>query len=95
MPERRQKQAQAAAAQSPSARTPSAVWTEHREELQSQVTPKDYSTYVVAIRGIEADGTLWLEVPNQFAAEWVAANMPLIEGVLRPYTPLTIRVCIG
>lgn len=77
----------------PPERRSSALWRAQRGRLE--VPDADCNVYITLLRGHEDAQALWLEAPNRAVAEWVNGHLPLIEGVLRPHTPLPVRVCIG
>ena len=79
----------------PPERHASALWRAQCEQLRGEVPDADYSVYIAPLRGREDAQALWLEAPNRAVAEWVNGHLPLIEGALRPHTPLPVRVCIG
>jgi len=93
--DRRQPPVQPVAATTQRPRVSSAVWQAHCEELQEALRGKTVAPHIPALRGVEEGGTLWLEAPNQFVADDVQVQMPVIERVLRPHTALAIQVCVG
>ena len=93
--ERRQNETQATGAPSTPERKPSPTWNAWREELKTGINTEDFNIHIIPLRGTEDDNTLWLEAPNRYVAEWVRANMGVIEQTIRPHTRLGIRVCIG
>lgn len=75
------------------------IWVGVRRELRGRLAARDYETWIAPLRAASwGDGTLTIEAPTDFAAEWVRGrHLGALSGAVTTVTgePATVRIVVN
>ena len=78
---------------------PGSLWQKCLENLESEVTPQQFNTWLRPLQAIESDGHLRLLAPNRFVLDWVNErfinNIADISSRLSDNQPIRVSIEIG
>jgi chromosomal replication initiator protein len=75
------------------------IWVGVRRELRGRLAARDYETWIAPLRAASwGDGTLTVEAPTDFAADWVRGrHLDALSGAATAVTgaPATVRIVVN
>jgi chromosomal replication initiator protein len=75
------------------------IWVGVRRELRGRLAARDYETWIAPLRAASwGDGTLTVEAPTDFAADWVRGrHLGALTGAVTEVTgaPATVRIVVN
>ncbi|MCW5891575.1 MAG: chromosomal replication initiator protein DnaA [bacterium] len=75
------------------------IWVGVRRELRGRLAARDYETWIAPLRAASwGDGTLTIEAPTDFAADWVRGrHLGALSGAVTAVTgePATVRIVVN
>lgn len=77
----------------------SALWQECLRQLEDELSPQQYNTWIRPLQAVEQDDTLEILAPNRFVLDWIrdkyCARIQTILDGISPASPVPVSIGVG